>query len=93
MDKLKRYECCNGRAKEVGGPRFFELFNGQLVCDVFDAKALEDENKRLKAENEKLKRIEQKAFWWSAEFTDICHDRKIQSSWEDWCENFRNLVQ
>ena len=54
MDKLKRYECCNGRAKEVGGQRFFELFNGQLVCDVFDAKVLEAENERLKAENKAL---------------------------------------
>ena len=61
-----------------------------ILTEIQNIKA---ENERLKAENEKLKRIEQKAFWWSAEFTDICHDRKIQSSWEDWCENFRNLVQ
>ena len=51
MDKLKRYECCNGRAKEVGGQRFFELFNGQLVCDVFDAKALEAEIDLIKSSN------------------------------------------
>jgi len=60
MDKLKRYECCNGRAKEVGGQRFFELFNGQLVCDVFEAKALEDENERLKAEIERLNSVGEK---------------------------------
>ena len=60
---------------------------------VYRIGVLEAENERLTAEIEKLKRIEQKAFWWSAEFTDICHDRKIQSSWEDWRENFRDLVQ
>ena len=81
MDKLKRYECYDKRIGE------------ETVCLDDDVSALEAENERLRAENEKLKRIEQKAFWWSAEFTDICHDRKIQSSWEDWCENFRNLVQ
>jgi len=68
--------------------------NGSSTClDDSNIRELIAENELLKAENEKLKRIEQKAFWWSAEFTDICHDRKIQSSWEDWCENFRNLVQ
>ena len=58
-----------------------------------DCERLIAENERLKAENEKLKRIEQKAFWWSAEFTHNSHKGKIQYSWEDWCENFRNLVQ
>ena len=94
MEKLKRYECCGDRDGiawlMIDGHQENEMDYCYMNSDV---EALESENERLKAEIEKLKRIEQKAFWWSAEFTEFCHDRKIQSAWEDWRENFRNFVQ
>ena len=41
---------------------------------------------KIKAQQERiqeLEKAEKKAFWWSAEFTHIVHDGKVQKAWED----------
>lgn len=58
-----------------------------LVADRLNA--YESRVKELEEALNKSQEDVKKGFWWSAEFTDTVHDRKIQKAWEDWDNNFR----
>lgn len=89
LDKIEKYY--KEKNESLSGGVFEKDF--ELAVLEENCKELAKINDNLKAENEKLKRIEQKAFWWSAEFTETMHNNNIRSAWNYWCENGRKKVQ
>ena len=63
----------------------------QKAMNEFDKKCkqvnkLTHEKTELQAQVKQLEQSEKKAFWWSAEFTHVVHNGKIQSAWEDYLD-------
>lgn len=59
----------------------------RVRLDVYETPAHKTVRMHLHAQQRRIKQLEaaeQRAFWWSAQFTRVVHDNNIQRAWEDY---------